>query len=94
MHQFIINRLVTLFYYSRNKIPTTQDPFIPFLALFFLSPEEARFVATGTSDQTASLQFKALSSIYSVLDELAVSSASNLMGFTKLEEDVFDGLFC
>jgi hypothetical protein len=33
------------------------------------------------------------SSIYSVLDELAVSSAGDLMGFTKLEEVVFDGFF-
>jgi len=71
-----------------HEISAPQCPCVSLLSFFLLPAKQARFVTPSASDQTTSLEFGALSLIYSVLDELTVSPASNFFGFAKVEEGV------
>ncbi|MGM0428175.1 MAG: hypothetical protein ACQEQ7_13160 [Thermodesulfobacteriota bacterium] len=86
-------RFIRVFSKLFNKIPTPQDPRIALFSLFFLPAEKAGFVSTGTADEAAALEFGTSALGDAFFNKFPVSATSDFLGFTEMEEDVFDGLF-
>jgi len=91
--RFMIHRVIAFFYDTRNKVPASQYPRITLFALFSWPTKEACLVSSSAPDKTAALEFGPPALGNALFDKVAIFAAGDLLGFTEVGQDVFDGLF-
>ena len=84
---------ISVFKNLLHKNAAPQNPRISLFAFLFRPSQQSGFVSACTSYQTTSLKLRSSPLIDPFFDKFTVSSAGNFLGFTEMEEDVFDGLF-